>query len=176
VTLHANVLCVWAGIVEGEEGARLLRRVLSDGSLPDYQPYFGHFVLDAARRVGLGAAEIRPIWDRYVKMAKDCPMGLAEGWLTPPAGYGFDHSHAWGGTPVFQMPVTLLGLCIEEAGMKHISLCPDLLGLSDCHVEIPVPGGRLTVELAEGEEPVIRHPEEITVTLRRERAPSFFRE
>jgi D-alanyl-D-alanine carboxypeptidase len=30
--------------------------------------------------------------------------------------------------------------------------------------------------LAEGEEPVIRHPEEITVTLRRERAPSFFRE
>jgi hypothetical protein len=50
------------------------------------------------------------------------------------------------------------------------------LGLADCHVEIPVPGGRLTVELAEGEEPAIRHPEEITVTLRRERAPSFFRE
>ena len=103
-------------------------------------------------------------------------MGLAEGWLTPPAGYGFDHSHAWGGTPVFQMPVTLLGLCIEEAGMKHISLCPDLMGLSDCHVEIPVPGGRLTVELAEGEEPAIRHPEGITVTLRQEKAPCFFRE
>ena len=176
VTLHANVLCVWAGIVKGEEGARLLRRVLSDESLPDYQPYFGHFVLDAARRVGLTSSEIRPIWDRFVKMAQDCPLGLAEGWLTPPTGYGFDHSHAWGGTPVFQMPVTLLGLCIEEAGMKHISLCPDLMGLSYCHVEIPVPDGRLSVELAEGEPPHIRHPEGITVTLRQEKAPCFFRE
>ena len=44
--------------------------------------------------------------------------------VKPEPTYRFDHSHAWGGTPLYALPKALLGLEIIEPGMAAISLSP----------------------------------------------------
>jgi len=48
----------------------------------------------------------------------ECPKGLKEGWIQ--LHYKFDYSHAWGGTPMYQLPARISGLEILEPGMKKI--------------------------------------------------------
>lgn len=56
-----------------------------------------------------------------------------------------------------------MGLEIVDAGMKRLSLDPSLLGLDHARAELPTPWGSLTLEMANGEEWVIRAPKEISV-------------
>ena len=66
-----------------------------------------------------------------------------------PAGstYNFDHSHAWGGTPLYSVPKALTGIEILEPGYKKISLSPSALGLDSANVEIPTPYGMIVCEI-----------------------------
>jgi hypothetical protein len=96
----------------------------------------------------------------------ECPLGLVEGFVTPEPGYGFDHSHAWGGTPLYSLPKALLGLEILSPGMKALALSPSLLGLNHAHTELLTPYGKVTCEMEQGKAPVITAPEEITVILK----------
>ena len=96
----------------------------------------------------------------------DCDKGLVEGFVPPlETHFGFDHSHAWGGTPLYSLPMALLGLHIEKAGFEEISLSPSLLGFSFAKVELPTVYGDITVELREGKMPKISAPTEISVHL-----------
>jgi hypothetical protein len=88
---------------------------------------------------------------------------LVEGFIVPEPTYSFDHSHAWGGTPLYSLPKALLGLEILEPAYRKIRLRPSLLGLKKAHVEIPTPGGMLTGDFEEGQEPVISVPAGVEV-------------
>ena len=96
----------------------------------------------------------------------ECSKGLVEGFIPPEPTYSFDHSHAWGGTPLYSLPKALMGLEITTPGMSTLSLSPSLLGLHRARVELLTPHGKVVCLLEEGKEPVITAPECVTVTLR----------
>lgn len=148
---HANVLAAYFGILDRDACRTLLRKVMADDSLGPLQPYFTHFLLEAVYRNGLRAEFTREILNRWIVPCKECSKGLVEGFEKPEPGYGFDHSHAWGGTPAYSLPLALSGLTLHEPGYKTISLCPDLLGLDFARVEIPTPHGMIVLNLRRGD-------------------------
>ncbi|MBQ8578138.1 MAG: hypothetical protein IJ449_09295 [Clostridia bacterium] len=147
---HANILAAYFGIVDHDTAVSLLDKVMTDDSLGDVQPYFAHFLLDAVYRNGLREKYTRQILEQWVAPCKECPKGLAEGFIAP-EGYHFDHSHAWGGTPAYALPLALSGLTILTPGYAKINLCPKLLGLDSAHVEIPTPRGMIVIDMKRDE-------------------------
>ena len=162
-TLHANAMAVACGICSGQRAKALMKKALSDSSLPDYQPYFAHFVLQALWNTGLFDAYAIPILERWIPLVRECPKGLAEGWIKPCDGYVFDHSHAWGGCPRYWLPRALIGLEILEPGFRAISLLPRLTEFPHAFVSLPTPYGLLECEVNSGSVTVLRCPEEIKI-------------
>ena len=143
---HANVLAAYFGIVDRDTCRDLLTKVMTDESLGELQPYFTHFLLDAIYRNGLRREYTDTVLRQWVEPCHECSKGLAEGFIAP-EGYHFDHSHAWGGTPAYALPLALSGLVLHEPGYDKISLDPDLLGLASAHVEIPTPHGMIVIDM-----------------------------
>ena len=139
-----------------------MTRTLEDDSLGYFQPYFGHFVLEAVRVNGLCDRFTRKLLEDWKEPIRSCPKGLPEGFYAQ-SDYPFDHSHGWGGTPLYALPMALSGLEILEAGMSRVRLRPDLLGFADATVEIPTPHGTIRIEMQEGKTPVITAPEGIII-------------
>ena len=164
--INANALAVAFGVVEGADAERILRTVLDNAEFDSYQPYFAHFVLSAVHRVGLDGEYLFKILDKWRGPVEECDKGLAEGFIPPEPTYSFDHSHAWGGTPLYSLPTALVSPEILEPGMGRISIRPRLLGLESARVEIPTPHGVVTVEMAAGCKPKITAPEAVTVEVR----------
>ncbi|MBE5765784.1 MAG: hypothetical protein E7335_01220 [Clostridiales bacterium] len=160
---HANILAAYFGFFEQEKCAALLKRILDDDTLGEVQPYFMHFMLDAVYRNGLREKYTRKIVELWKEPVRECSKGLAEGFYKPDKNYGFDHSHAWGGTPAYAIPKALSGIEILEPGYKKIRLNPSLMGLETADVQIPTPYGMITLSMREGEENVISVPEEIVL-------------
>ena len=161
--INANALAVATGIIEGEEARRIMRYVLGKEEFSDYQPYFAHFVLSAVHRAGLDEELLFPILDKWLAPIAECDKGLAEGFIPPEPTYSFDHSHAWGGTPLYSLPMALTSLNILEPGMTKISITPRLLGIEWAEVEIPTPKGIVTLKMKKGEKPIITAPKGVTV-------------
>ena len=159
--IHANVLAACFGVAEN--GAELLSRALRDPALGVYQPYFAHFVLEAVLRCGLREEFTMEILSQWKEPVLACPTGLPEGFYPPEPTYRFDRSHAWGGTPLYALPMALTGLEMVEPGFRAVRLSPAPLGLAFSRVEIPTPYGLITVEQKEGCPPVIQLPREITL-------------
>ncbi|MGN0866456.1 MAG: hypothetical protein ACI4SG_02100 [Oligosphaeraceae bacterium] len=161
---HANILAVLYGLVEGEEARALLRRVL-ESDLPEVQPYFMHYTLEALEKTGLFSTYGMDLLRKWIPLARECPKGLKEGWFPPQPDYAFDFSHAWGGTPAYQLPVRLLGLELLEPAFRKIRLTPRLLGLDWAEIRLPTPHGMLTCSLKKGEPPRYHIPPEICALL-----------
>ncbi|MGM9624155.1 MAG: hypothetical protein ACI3XM_00475 [Eubacteriales bacterium] len=147
---HANILAAYFGAVDRETAVSILDRVMQDDTLGDVQPYFTHFLLDAVYRNGLRGKYTRQILEQWKAPCRACPKGLAEGFIAP-EGYSFDHSHAWGGTPAYALPLALSGLTMLAPGYAKITLAPDLLGLDSAHVEIPTPRGMIVIDMKRDE-------------------------
>ena len=160
-TRHANILAAMYGLCPENECERIVRicaNVRSD--LPQVQPYYMYFILDAVWKAGLFAdygMEILALWKPLIKT---CSKGLQEGWIAPP-NYSFDYSHAWGGTPAYHLPLALTGLSIVEPGFKKITLSPRLWGLKFADVSFPTPYGQIHIKQNEGEKAEITVPNEI---------------
>ena len=163
--INANALAAAFGVIEGESARDLMRRVLDDPDFGDYQPYFAHFVLQGVHRTGLDGEYLERILGKWRAPIEECDKGLAEGFIAPEPGYVFDHSHAWGGTPLYSLPMALCSLRIDEPGMKRISISPSLLWLDHAHVEIPTPYGIVTIDMEKGEDPIINAPDGVEVEL-----------
>ena len=164
-TLHANAMAVACGVVDGSVAVQVMRKILTDPTLPDYQPYFAHFVFQALWKTDLFEEFAMPLFQRWIPMVEHCSKGLAEGWITPCDGYVFDHSHAWGGSPRYWLPRALIGLDILEPGFKTIRLSPRLRTIADATVTVPTPFGLLVCKVCSGEIKVTAAPDEITVLL-----------
>lgn len=151
---HANTLAVLYHLCPGEKEQALMEQVIQDKSLIQAQPYFMHYVLEALHVAGLfgkyGLDQIR----RWKALTDQCDRGLKECWY----GFDCDFSHAWGGTPTYQLPAKMLGFEMVEPGFGKIRLSPNLYGLSRARISMPTPFGLLTVEMEEGREPVVSVP------------------
>ena len=160
---HANILAALFGLSEGDEARAILRRALL-GELGPIQPWFAHWALEAAAGLGLFEELGMPLLRQWIPSVEECGKGLAEGWHAPEPGYAFDHSHAWGGTPAWQLPVRLLGLRILEPGFRRIELAPNLCGLDRADIVLPTPFGLLRAKLRAGRKPQIELPPGIVST------------
>lgn len=157
--VHENVLSVLYGLCDPFEKQALIVRVLEDDTFVQPQPYFMHFVLEAVYTAGL--------WDRYgmalLQRWRDCTSrtekGLAEAW----SNFNGDYSHAWGGTPAYQLPSKLSGMKILASGCDVISLKPRLYGLESADIRIPTRHGQISISMRKGEEPIVSVPSGITV-------------
>lgn len=166
--MHSNILAAYFGVCEKDKAKNLLTRIMSDKELGDCQPYFTHFLLEAIYRNGLREEFTLEILNRWKQPVAECSKGLAEGFIPPEPTYPFDHSHAWGGSPVYSLPKALLGLEIIEPGYRKISVNPSLLGLSYANIELPTPYGVIRFVLEKGKELFFTSPDEISVTVGRE--------
>lgn len=159
---QSNTLAVLFGLCDDEGRARaIMRTVATDNKLIDVQPYFMHFVLCALRKVGLFDEYGFDMLNKWKPSVTDFGKGLQEGWLKPEEGYIFDHSHAWGGTPAYQLPKELLGLEILEAGYKRIRLAPKLGPYEYAYISVPTPFGYIMCSMKKGKKPQICIPEGI---------------
>ncbi len=160
---HANILAAYFAILPQEQCREILHKVMTEEDLGVVQPYFAHFLLEAIYRNGLRDTWTRPVLEQWKAPVADCPYGLAEGFHKPEPTYSFDHTHAWGGTPSYALPLALSGLEILEPAYGKIRLCPSLLGLTHAYTEIPTPYGSITIEQHAGEAPRITVPAGVTL-------------
>ena len=147
---HSAILCALFGVCDDDTARRLIRRAVNDAQWGACQPYFKHYLLEAIFRLGLCGELTRTVLEDWKAPVQECPKGLVEGFIAPEPGYSFDHSHAWGGTPLYALPKALLGLEIVEPGYAAVRLKPDLLGLEWAHVEVPTPFGMIRVDMKAG--------------------------
>ena len=160
-TAHANAMAAACGLCSAERGREIMQKVMEDRSLPDYQPYYAHFVLQALWNTGLFDRYAPDIFKRWLPMAAECSKGLAEGWIKPCDNYEFDHSHAWGGCPRYWLPRGLIGLEILEPGFRRISLKPRLSCFENAEVRLPTPFGLLACTVSCGKITSLSVPEGI---------------
>ena len=144
---HANALAVLFGMIRGRAARALAERIvtedaLDEGSAIDVQPYFMRYVLLAVWKTGLFPAHglrLMHLWDRVIE---ECPRGLAEGW----GEFHGDHSHAWGGAPVIELPLRFTGFRMLKSGWRKFRLDPRLWGTDGFDAAIPTPWGFLRVK------------------------------
>ena len=116
---------------------------------------------EAVEKTGLFARYGMDLLSLWRPIVDECGKGLKEGWFAPEEGYSFDHSHAWGGTPAYQLPCRLLGFRMLEPGFRRIELSPNLYGLAWAYVTMPTPYGMIRCRMQAGMEPEIEVPGEI---------------
>lgn len=160
---HANILAAYVGICDKQLAQSLIHRIMSNEIEGEYQAYFAHYLFEAVYRNGLRDDYTLIIAERWKQPVKDCSKGLAEGFIPPEPSYSFDHSHAWGGTPLYSVPQALTGLEMLEPGYKKIKLNPSLLGLESAVTEIPTPYGMITVTQQKGREAEYSIPDGIAL-------------
>lgn len=159
---YPNILVCAYGLTDDNSARNILKRIVFDDTMQDIQPYFAHYLLKAIRRLGLFGEYGMKIISRWKKVVEDCDKGLAEGWIAPQPDYKFDHSHAWGGTPAYNMPSVISGMKILEPGMKKISFEPNLWGLDFAEMTIPSPVGNIELKINK-DGYAVTAPKEVTV-------------
>ncbi len=162
---QSNILAAYVGVCDKDTAREIIHKIMSDEIVGDYQPYFAHYLLEAIYSNGLREEYTLKVLERWKAPVAECPKGLVEGFVPPEPTYSFDHSHAWGGTPLWSLPKALIGFEVIKPCFEEISLSPCLLGLEHARVELPTPYGDITVEMKQGSEPVITSPKEVTITL-----------
>ncbi len=162
---HANVLAAYFGVCDDDTAKALIHKIMADEIPGDCQPYFLHYLLEAVYRLGLRDKYTLDIISRWKEPVRECSKGLVEGFIAPEPTYAFDHSHAWGGTPLYSLPKALMGVEINEAGMKRLTLSPSLLGLESARAELLTPYGKVICEMEKGKELVVTCPNQIKITI-----------
>lgn len=160
---YPNILAPLYGLTDDELAVDILERIMFDDTLQDIQPYFMHYMLCAVRKYNLFDKYGMKLISRWSYIVNECDKGLKEGWIAPEESYSFDHSHAWGGTPAYQMPVAITGLEILEPGMKILKFNPNLYGLEFAKINIPTQYGTIEFYAEKDKETVINAPECIKI-------------
>jgi hypothetical protein len=152
---QSNILAAYFGVCDKETARDLIHKIMSDECPGGYQPYFAHYLLEAIYSNGLRDEYTLKVLERWKAPVAECPKGLVEGFIAPEPTYSFDHSHAWGGTPLYSLPKALAGFEVLKPGLEKYRVKPSLLGLDSATVRIPLKGEVLTIELKKDRETVV---------------------
>ena len=133
---HVNSLAVLYDLAPKDRQQAIMNRLFLSPPL-NVQPYFMHFVFAAEDHAG--------VFDRYA-------WTQLQRWHMNPETRTFpedwnegDLSHAWGGTPLIQMPARILGVTPAAPGFKRVAIRPHLSGLSWSKGVVPTPMGDVQV-------------------------------
>lgn len=162
---QSNTLAAFFGICDSNTARNIIEKIMNNEIEGELQPYFTHYLLEAVFSNGLREKYTLKIIEKWKAPIRDCQKGLVEGFIAPEPTYSFDHSHAWGGTPLYSLPKALLGLEIAEAGMKKINLSPTTLGLSHAKTELLTPFGKVICSIKATGETDICAPDEIEINI-----------
>lgn len=160
---YPNILASLFGLADEKLAKDILSRIIFDNTLQDIQPYFMHYLICAVRKYNMFDKYGMRLLERWIPVIEECDKGLAEGWIAPEESYSFDHSHAWGGTPAYQIPMAITGLEILEPGMKKLKFTPKLYGLEFARITIPTDYGNIVVYAEKDKKAVITAPEAIEI-------------
>ena len=160
---YPNILASLYGLADEKLAVDILERIIYDDKLQDIQPYFMHYLLSAVRKYNLFGKYGSDLISRWAEVVNECDKGLKEGWIAPEESYSFDHSHAWGGTPAYQMPMAITGLEIIEPGMKTLKFMPNLYGFNSAKIKIPTEAGMIEFYAEKGNSAIINAPESIKI-------------
>ena len=162
---HSNIMAAYTSVCDDDTAKMLIEKIMTDEIEGDVQPYFIHYLLEAIYMHGLREKYTLQVIERWKNSIEVCSKGLAEGFVTPEPAYSFDHSHAWGGTPLWSLPKALLGLSIEEPAYRKVRLSPSLLGLECATVKLPTPYGTVICEMEQNCDVKIVAPKDVTVEI-----------
>ena len=133
---HVNVLAVLYDLAPKAQQEAILSKAMAQGPL-NCQPYFYHFVFNALDRCGL---------------FETCATAEMKRWEINPETQSFremwtigDWSHAWGGTPLYQLSSKVLGVTPETPGFDRITIRPTLCDLWWAKGRVPTPHGTVEV-------------------------------
>jgi hypothetical protein len=105
------------------------------------QPYFSHFVFEAIDQCDLTNELSLGLLRRWTALIAEAPGSLKEVWF----GFDCDYSHAWGGTPAYQLSARILGVEPLEPGFRVVSVAPALGNLERIEGVTPTPFGNVNV-------------------------------
>ncbi len=143
-TVHTNVLALAYGLVPEEKMDSLWEKIFTDGSLIQPQPYFMHYVFEALERTDRFSRYGFALLKRWKQIVAEHPDGLKECWNCG------DYSHAWGGTPAYQMVRSVMGIVPLAPGWKKIRISPCFGELSFVTGTVPSVRGEIEVEYRDG--------------------------
>lgn len=143
-TPYTSILAIAYGIHPIDESEELLERIMTDASLIQPQPYFCHFLFDAICSIGKFNEWGYALMERWRGIIEEHPSSLKECWDCG------DYSHAWGGTPAYQLTRAVLGITPLEPGFRKIILAPCLGELEFVTGDIPTPFGMIHVDYKGG--------------------------
>ena len=133
---HVNVLAVLYDLAPKEQQEGILKRVMTQRPL-NCQPYFYHFVFNAMDHCGLFESYVTDEMKRWEINPKT--GSFREMWTTG------DWSHAWGGTPLYQLSSKVLGVTPETPGFDLITIRPTLCDLWWAKGSVPTRHGSVDV-------------------------------
>ncbi len=136
---HVNVLAVLCGIVEGEQAAAVIRRIVQDETVMPCTAFFRYYLQQAMQRAGEG--------DRFLAGLAPWREQLALGlttWTEQPEPSRSD-CHAWSASPNIEFFRIVLGIDSEAPGFGRVRIAPSLGGLERARGSIPHPAGTVSV-------------------------------
>ena len=137
-TTQANTLAALY-VLDRERGREIMERVMNDNTLVPCQIYFMHFVFEALAKVGLFEKYAYGLVKKWAPLIKECDSSLKEtliDCINP------DYSHAWGGTPAYQLPARIFGIEFKN-GIHTLGepMLPD--GMNYAEGKLPFNGGKI---------------------------------
>ena len=136
-TTQGNTFAVACGLAIGERAKTVMTNVMARPDL-HCQPYFMHFVFQALDAAGL--------FDKFA-------VSQINRWHIQPDTQSFlemwdtgDLSHAWIGSPLYQMSGVILGVRPVQPGFKRFQIAPQSSGLKWAKGTVPTPHGPIAVE------------------------------
>lgn len=133
---HVNVLAVLYDLAPKAQQQAILTRVMAQKPL-NCQPYFYHFVFNALDHAGLFdslATEEMRRWRIDPETRTFQEMWTSGDW-----------SHAWGGTPLYQLSSKVLGVTPAAPGFRRMVIRPTLCDLYWAKGRVPTPYGSVDV-------------------------------
>lgn len=107
------------------------------------QPFFMHFLHAALRQAGRPEEVIRNIRTRWAHLLAQGDNTLRETWQLESVT---SKCHAWSATPVYDLPVDVLGLAPVEAGFRRLRIAPTIESLQWARGRVPTPQGTVCID------------------------------
>lgn len=136
---HVNTLAILAKIIEGDEAANLMIKLLNDKSLTQATIYFRYYLHQALKKSGMGDLFLNnlQIWKDQLS------LGLTT-WAEQPEPSRSD-CHAWGASPNIEFYRIVLGIDSDSPGFRRIRIAPSLSMLKEVSGSMPHPEGSISV-------------------------------